>query len=302
VEYKLLIIRYGEIALKSKETRNRFENTLINNIKKAFNKREISNIITKEWGRIYVQSEQIDKCIDVLKRIFGITSISQSIQTKSDIDSIYATSKFFSDGILNNKKSFGLRVTRTGNHKFTSQEVAIKVGNYIRNSTGAKVNLNNPDLEIFIDIRGENSYIFTEKIRGMGGMPMGTQGNVLAIVSNTKSILSAWFVLRRGCKVFYADCNGRYKEKLNSFISEWYTNSDIIFLNSNSNNFYHNLYDTVVEKNCDAIVVGNSLFGKNYKELKEIQCLKEKTGIPILHPLIFMGDNEIKEKCVEIGI
>ena len=72
---------------------------------------------------------------------------------------------------LNKEKSFAIRVTRTGNHDFSSQDVAVKIGNAIVKATKATVNLIKPDFELFIEIRNDNSFIFTEKIRGTGGLP-----------------------------------------------------------------------------------------------------------------------------------
>ena len=76
MNYELIIIRYGEIALKGKETRKYFENCLISNIKTVLILKNISAIIKKERGRIYLYTDYIKESIDVLKRIFGIISIS----------------------------------------------------------------------------------------------------------------------------------------------------------------------------------------------------------------------------------
>jgi len=88
VKFDLIIVRYAEIALKAKQTRRRFESTLVNNIKNALKTKNIQNSLSKEWGRIYVYSDQIEKCLDVLKNIFGVYSISPAIQTESKIEEI----------------------------------------------------------------------------------------------------------------------------------------------------------------------------------------------------------------------
>ena len=88
MKYELVIVRYGEIALKGKEVRKRFEDALVSNIKNALIEKNLVNKITKERGRIYVYTTQIEKCIDVLQRVFGITSISPAYQTISDMNSM----------------------------------------------------------------------------------------------------------------------------------------------------------------------------------------------------------------------
>ena len=72
---ELIIIRYGEIALKAKYTRKHFENILIRNIKNALKISKIDNNIIKEWGRLYLKTDNIDESILILKNIFGIVSI-----------------------------------------------------------------------------------------------------------------------------------------------------------------------------------------------------------------------------------
>ena len=88
MKYDLILVRYGEIALKGRETRRRFESILVNNIKNALNTENISNKINKEMGRIFIHTTQIDKSISVLKKIFGITSISPCNKIESKIESI----------------------------------------------------------------------------------------------------------------------------------------------------------------------------------------------------------------------
>ena len=300
MKYNLLIIRYGELALKGKETRRRFENTLINNIKKALDFEQIQFKITRNRGRIYVYSNQIDKCTLILQKIFGITSISPASQTNDEISSISQLSRSISKEFITKQKSFALRVTRTGTHNYSSQDIAIKIGNDIVKMTKAKVNLNKPDFELFIEIRDKCAYIFTQKILGPGGLPMGTQGNVLALITHPTSILASWYIMRRGCKIFFVNSNNNYTQTLKSFIRNWYANSDISIVNVNKKNYYKNIQRISYEKNCDAIVTGNCLF--NNDEFLNIKLLKKHINLPILHPLIAMEMEQIIQKCKQIGI
>ena len=88
MKYELILIRYGEIALKGKVTRRYFENALVKNIKSALKTENISHTIGREWGRIYVFTSQINESIDVLQRIFGVTSFSPSLKTTVDMGAI----------------------------------------------------------------------------------------------------------------------------------------------------------------------------------------------------------------------
>jgi thiamine biosynthesis protein ThiI len=300
VKYELIIVRYGEIALKGREIRKRFENTLVSNIKSAFSAKTISNKIKKEWGRIYVYTTQINKCVDVLKKIFGIISISPALQTTSDMDSMSKLAVDVSKEELNQKKSFAIRATRTGAHKFTSQDVAIKIGDEVVKATKANVDLTNPDFELFIEIRNDKAFLFSEKIRCVGGMPLGTQGNILALIDSSESILAAWYLMHRGCKTIFLNVT-ESKNILKSFAGNWFVKLDISAINS-ENNIYEEINKIAYERNCDAIVTGHTIFGDSKNVLYDIKQLKKHVKIPILHPLIAMNGKEINNKCKKIGL
>lgn len=300
MNWDLIIIRYGEIALKAKYTRNYFENKLIENIKKTFKQNKISNEITKEWGRLYLKTNDIDNSITILKKIFGIVSISPAIKNKTDLNEVSHSVCDIAKKILKKNNSFALRVNRVGNHEFTSQDVAIKIGNDIVEKTKSKVNLTFPDFKIYIDIRFNDTYIFLKKIEAVGGMPLGTQGNILAIIDDKKSILSAWYLLKRGCKVIFYIKKSNLKENLISFCDKWFIDKNI-YTDKNKNEENLEIIDIIQKKNCHAIITGDKITKKN-NSIFNISKLKKSFKIPILSPLIVMNDDEIVKKLKLIAV
>ena len=301
MEYELILVRYGELALKGNVIRKQFENSLINNIKKTLNTKQVLNKIKKDWGRIYVYTSQINESIPILQKVFGITSVSPAVQTKGDMDAVSKIAVNISKEALAGEKSFAIRATRTGEHEFTSQDVAVKIGNDIVKATKASVDLTNPDFELFIEIRNDNAFLYTEKIRGTGGLPLGTQGIALALIDSPKSILAAWYLMRRGCKIVFVNIKEFNTDALNSFISNWYADSNIFTVDRGSN-LYENLNKIASERNCNAIVTGHILYDHPQNELSDIKLLKKHVKLPILYPLIAMEKDEINKKCKEIGI
>ncbi len=296
----ILIIRYGEIALKAKYTRKYFENILIKNIKNALKISKINCDISKEYGRIYVKTDNIYGSILVLKKIFGIVSISSSIKIDTDINQIsYKIIELFKNK-LSKKNSFALRVNRVGKHNFTSQDVAIIVGNEIVSKTKSNVNLGNPDYEIFIDIRNDKTYIFFEKIPGIGGMPTGTQGKVISIIEEKKSILAAWYLIRRGCKTIFYLKNISQNNNLLKFIKKWFIETRIYEKNKEENE-ESEILNIINKEKCQAIILGNKIEDNN-QILYEIKDMKNKYNVPILCPLIVMDNNEIEIKLRKIGL
>lgn len=299
MNYDLTLIRYGELSLKSKYVRNSFESTLVRNIKEAFLSNNTTCKIKKEWGRIYLNTDEISKGLDVLKRIFGITSFSPVVKTSSEIDQISNYSIQISQKYLSKNKTFALRVTRTGKHDYTSQDVAVKIGNDIVKATQANVNLTKPDFELFIEVRNKNAYLFTEKIRGVGGLPLGTQGKILAIIDKPHSLLAAWYLMRRGCKAIFLNTDSSNVEMLNTFMDKWYVKSDIITIDQKEK-FYETANNIAYEEGCDAIVTDHSIITKN--DIIDITTFKKHAMFPVLHPLIAMNEDEINKKSKEIGI
>jgi len=302
MKYDLIIIRYGELSLKSKYVRNQFESKLIENIKHVFRSNNIQCKIQKERGRIYLYTDKISNGLEILQKIFGITSISPAIETKTDMYDISQYAVKISKKMIGKKDSFALRVTRSGQHDFTSQDVAIKVGNDVAKETQARVDLDSPDFELFIEIRGSRSFLFTEKVRGVSGLPLGTQGNILALIDNPKSILAAWYLMHRGCEIFFVTTDRKNVDYLDSFARNWYITSDITMINAKEKNLYDALNKIAFEKGCDAIVTAHSLYNIPRNSVSDIKLFKKHIKLPILNPLIAMEQSAIDKKCNEIGI
>ena len=296
MNYELIIVRYGEIALKGKEIRKRFESILVNNIKNALKTVKISNKLKQERGRIYIYTNQINKSITVLEKIFGITSISPANQTDADITSISKLAINLLDNKLNKDSNFAIRATRTGTHDFSSQDVAVEVGDKIVKSTKAGVDLTNPEFELFIEVRNKNAFLFTEKIRGVGGMPLGSQGNILAIIDSPESILASWYLMRRGCKTIFLKTKEIDTNFLQSFMDNWFVKSEILTFDK------ENINKTLDENTCNAIVTGHSLNNNSEEVISDIEKLKKHVRLPILNPLITMDAEEINTKIRQIGL
>jgi thiamine biosynthesis protein ThiI len=301
VKFDLVIIRYGEIGLKAKETRKRFENTLIKNIRNVLKNEKIHHEIKRELGRIYVYTDEINETISFLKRIFGITSVSPAVYTKSSIILMSRIAVHISKLMLSKDKNFALRVSRFGEHAFSSRDVAVKIGNDIVKSTKANVNLNNPDFELFIEIRNEYTYFYTEKIRGIGGLPLGTQGKVLALVNNFQSILAAWYIMKRGCDIIFVYSNKKILKNLNLFATNYNIKPNLFFIDLKKD-IYKRLNKLIDDYNCDAIVTGHTLIDDQRFVISEITDFKENVNSVLLNPLIGMKKEEIEKKSREIGI
>lgn len=197
-------VRYGEIGIKSPKIRRKFENILMNNIRS-----EIKCKFENNQGRITLITEEDDEKVkSTLSRTFGITSYSPIIKTKTSKEDITNLIKkiipeIIAKGKFNPEKdSFAVRCRRVGEHKYSSQEIAAYCGSVVIDLTNAKVNLSNPDFVLNVEVRQDNTYMYHEKTQGLGGLPVGSQGKVICLISGgIDSPVAVYQMLKRGCSV-----------------------------------------------------------------------------------------------------
>lgn len=283
----MILIRYSEIALKSRFVRKKFEDILVENIKRVLKIEGYGSFkLKKDWGRIYLRSDDYDVAKRVSK-IFGVSSTSLVIETNSDINEIKSEVVNVALRKIDEKNSFAIRVKRYGKHDYTSMDVAREVGREVKKITEAKVDLNNPDVEIGIEIRGNKAYIFTEILKGYAGLPVGAQERVLCYMGDDKSVLAAWFALKRGCDI---DLIGKYDlERYRELLEPWacYRKIDV---------FEGNL-EKAFEMEHNGIFV--SITAKEIENY--INILKKRTK-PVFVPLLPFDDNDISRKIEEIKL
>ena len=104
---------------------------------------------------------------------------------------------------LTTAKTFALRIKRVGKHDFSSNDKAIELGDLVRKAfPHLKVNLAAPDAEIHVEIRQDECYLYDTVIKGVGGLPLGVEGTLVALVSGgIDSPVAAWMMMKRGCTI-----------------------------------------------------------------------------------------------------
>ena len=141
MNYELIIVRYGEIGVKSPSVRRRFENQLIKNIKDKLNCK-----IEIDQGRIFLYPSDFGEAFEKLSKISGVVSFSPVVSTNTNFDNIeQKISKYvedlLSEGLFSPENTFAIRCRRIGTHNFTSLEMASFIGSVVVKNTNAPVNL-----------------------------------------------------------------------------------------------------------------------------------------------------------------
>ncbi|MCW6169033.1 MAG: THUMP domain-containing protein [Thermoplasmatales archaeon] len=196
------LVRYSEIGLKGDYARKRMENLLKRNIAKSLESNGCGASIHSERGRIFVESDGPENKVNFsLSHTFGVKSYSHVNRFEfTNLEDLTGKVSSTYSSIVNGKK-FAIRARCVGIHTFGSRELSIKAGEELFPFSSG-VDLEKPDVEIYIEVRDGVAYTFTEIIPGPGGLPLGSESRMVALVSGgIDSPVASWFMMKRGSPV-----------------------------------------------------------------------------------------------------
>jgi tRNA uracil 4-sulfurtransferase len=205
MEFDVVIVRYGEIGIKSDRVRRKFERLLVDNIRAMLDSRGIAyRDVTKERGRIFVHTSDAN-APQVIGDVFGVVSTSPAITVGPALEEAAATAAMVGREIIGDDESFGIVPRKSGGQPFSSHDIGRACGDAVFNAVKEKnprVDLKHADHYIHVEIRETHSYVFTDIVKGVGGMPLGSQGKMVAMVSGgIDSPIASWLMMKRGCEI-----------------------------------------------------------------------------------------------------
>ncbi len=193
--YNKILVRYGELSLKGKNKMT-FIRTLARNIKKTCSIKEEDIVVS--FDRIYLKYSS--ETMDNLKYVFGISSYSGVYVCNSTIPEIKETIKKLFKPESKTFKCISRRSFK--GFEMSSMEMNNYFGSFVLENTNYKVKIKNPDDEFNIEVHKEYTYIFSNKIGGLGGLPVGTAGRVIHLISGgIDSPVAAFEMMKRGVQV-----------------------------------------------------------------------------------------------------
>ena len=206
--YRAFLIKYGEIGTKGKN-RYLFEDALCRQIKRALKKVEGEFVISKEQGRIYVESKtdfDYDEAVKAIKTVFGIIWICPMVQIDDNGFDDLASNvvKYMKDIYGDKPLAFKVKSRRARkDYPLASMEINASVGEKILEACeNAKVDVHNPDVEVNIEVRNKIN-IYSEFIPGPGGMPVGTNGKATLLLSGgIDSPVAGYLIAKRGVVIY----------------------------------------------------------------------------------------------------
>ncbi|MDY5679067.1 MAG: THUMP domain-containing protein [Candidatus Methanomethylophilaceae archaeon] len=200
----ILLIRYAEIGLKSAPVRRRFENQLKDNILTMLMEDGVEALVTKRGARYYVEATDTEAAVRSVRKVFGVASISVAEVCSSKMEDMCAVAAEYSKGRLSEGQSFAVKARREGSQGYSSMDVGREAGSAIflaNEHLGVEVDLTTPDVVFYVEVRDNQAYIFQDYIRCHAGLPVGSQGKVVAHVEDDRGLVSAWLMMKRGCRV-----------------------------------------------------------------------------------------------------
>ncbi|MDI3508643.1 MAG: tRNA uracil 4-sulfurtransferase [Clostridiales bacterium] len=329
----VILIRYGEIHLKGLN-RPFFENTLARNIRHALAGFDNAEVLKGE-GRFYVKGiepQRIDEAIARIRKVFGIVSVSVAAEVDKDMDIIKAVSvEQMKRAYKTGSKTFKVESRRSDKtFPYKSPDISREVGGYIlENIDGLKVDVHTPDVVLNIEIR-ENAYIYYDCIDGPGGMPVGTAGKAMLLISGgIDSPVAGYMIAKRGVELsavhYYSFpyTSQRARDKVEDIcrILSGYTGpikihmvpfTDIqqaIYEHCPDNQltiltrrFMMRIAQKLARQNgCKAIVTGESIGQVASQTIDSLAVTEAAVDMLVLRPLIAFDKVEIMDAAKKIG-
>ena len=326
----IALIHYGEIGLKGRNRRH-FEEKLASNVRKAL-QGKVDATVKIEQKRLFVEfSGKVNgaKTKEALGKVFGIEWFALAEECEPTLVGIWKCVKKNLKRVEG--KTFGVKTKRTDkNFPIKSMELSAEIGGRIHEATGAKVDLGNPEVTVHLIVLQKKAFVHFEKVKGLGGLPVGTAGRVLCLMSGgIDSPVAAWMMMKRGCSVDFLhvhsftkneEVGGTKIEKLVGILDEYQQRKAKLLVVPYSH-FYartgevERRYELVVfrrylytfaekialEKEYGGIVCGDSLGQVASQTLENIAAAQHGLDVPVFRPLISMDKMEIVNVAEKIG-
>ncbi len=335
MEKKLYIVRCGEVALKGMN-KPYFERILLERVKNAI---KVFPDAEAKWieGLMFVripadipEDDVVDKCV----KVFGVASVSVAVQAEKDIDAIGIKAAEFMQNIIDTEgvKTFKVKGKRADkSFPVQSPEIGRVVGAIILKTCKVlKVDVHNPDVTLTVDVRREGAYIFRDKVRGFGGLPLGTNGKGLILMSGgIDSPVAAFMMAKRGMTIeavhyhSYPYTSPRAQEKVEELVKVLAGYMGTIRMHVINllpiqeqivqncpedettilvRRFMMRIAEQIAIKNHNMMLITGEDLGQVASQTAEALVVTDAVvDMPVMRPLIAMDKVDIMDKAKEIG-
>ncbi|MCY8916309.1 tRNA 4-thiouridine(8) synthase ThiI [Bacillus atrophaeus] len=332
MNYDHILIRFGEISTKGKNRRS-FIDRLKQNIKLVLNDyKKLKYFSNRDRMTITLNGEQPDAIRTQLKQVFGIQSFSLAIKCESRLEDIKTTALAAIRAEYQAGDTFKVATKRAYKQfELDTNEMNAEIGAHIlRNTEGLTVDVRNPDIALRVEIREEATYLTIRDEKGAGGLPVGSAGKAMLMLSGGfDSPVAGFYAMKRGLSVeavhFFSppytserakqkviDLAGglsKFGGKMTLHIVPFTKTQELIqkqipenYTMTATRRLMLQIADRIREQRKGlALITGESLGQVASQTLESMYAINAVTSTPILRPLIGMDKTEIIEKSREIG-
>ncbi len=288
----LLLKSSSEIFLKSERVKQYFNRKLRDNIKTALHNAGLRGFSLKQGrGRMFLYVHELEEAAGILRKVFGLHSIAPAFEFNTEsLSSIVENVVSFAEGRFEKVRTFAVRVSRSGEQPFSSQELERALGaEILRHFPFLRVNLNNPERILFLELRGEKGYCYVEEIPCFSGLPLGVEGFVgVFFEGKEEELVAAWLLMKRGCNIFpIVKRSSKKMEKHLSVLVPWNLGRNFAL------SLEKDLMQLIEERGLLALVRADSIVSK--KAFLEYAEFDERMPLPVFRPLLFHSNEWIKK-------
>lgn len=336
-EEKILIVRCGEVALKGMN-KPYFERMLAERIHKRLKAAGYGKASVKRHeGLIFVRFDRewdTAQLAGEISKVFGVASISPAVESESNMEAIGVEAVSFMEKLCEERcvRTFKVEAKRADKQfPIKSPDIARQIGGYVLKGLKVlKVDVHNPDVRLFVDVRHDRSYIYADKIAGFGGLPLGTNGKGLVLLSGgIDSPVAAWMMAKRGMMIeavhfhSYPYTSPRAQEKvedLAKIVASYCGSFKMHVINIlpiqeqivkncpeaettiHVRRFMMRIAEKIAERNSAMMLITGENLGQVASQTAEALVVTDNcVKMPVMRPLIAMDKIDIIAKAQEIG-
>ena len=334
------LLAFGELFLKSEGVRKILKRSLANHLIFFLNKEEVGFKLHQFRERFFIEiypasfyktkrcwAENFKKASKIIQNTFGLAWFSQTFFLKNG--NLKDLSQFIKNNYQNwikENQTFALRIRKGGEIKESREEIIKEIAKRINR----KVNLDKPNKEIFIEGRKDGWFVYFKKQKGLGGLPMGSQGRVITLFSGgIDSPAAAWLTAKRGAENIWLHFHSfplvskksiEKTEELAKIFINYQPKLKVYYISFHKIQLqiktkapakyrvllYRRVMLKIAEKiagkeNCGALITGESLGQVSSQTMTNLGIIEESVKMPVLRPLIGLDKEEIITLAKKIG-
>ncbi|KTG30813.1 tRNA uracil 4-sulfurtransferase ThiI [Haloferax profundi] len=330
----VVLVGYGEMGTKSSSVRAKMEVRLRENLQAVLDDRSLSGRVEREWSRLLVRDTDDPEAVAAAcAEVPGVVWARPSVVCDPTLDEIVAVCRDLAADHPADA-SFAIDEDRVGPkdaHDFSGRDIAREAGSAVVEVTGAPVDLDDPEVTYRVECREDAAYVSVRRFDGPGGLPLGTQGKAVVLISGgIDSPVAAWEMMRRGCEIVPvyvdlgdyggADHRARALETVRT-IARRAPNFDLRVHVVPGDDVVQRLMDTIEDtrmlslrrvmlsiaatvaedEHAHSIVTGESLGQKSSQTGENIAVTEAAVDYPVHRPLFTRDKTDIVTEAREIG-